>query len=138
MLRVTDLTPLDDEAVQLLEVASEVIDRNFAVGRHHVACALLTGRGSVYLGLHLDCAGFDNCAEPVAIANACLAGDTDLRLLVAVVKDRVTGAVEVVNPCGNCRQHLLTFAPGINVIGRSTAGLRRLTLTQLFPYPYGS
>lgn len=127
-----------DVAVKrLVGVATQTIERLFAIGRHHVACALMTRRGAIYTGVHLDCAGFDNCAEPVAIANACLAGDADLSLIVAVMKAPGEDDVRVVNPCGNCLQHLLVFGPYVEVIASVDGRQRRLTLPELLPYPYG-
>lgn len=128
---------LDEEAEELLQVAKATIDKHFAVGRHHVACAIKTKSGAIYPGIHLDCAGFDNCAEPIAIANACLANDNDIVLAVAVMKDRSTQKIDVVNPCGNCLQHFLVFAPDIEVVAQTPQGIRRLGLRDLFPYPYG-
>lgn len=126
----------DTEAEELLEVAKKTIDKHFAVGRHHVACAIKTSSGNIYPGIHLDCAGFDNCAEPIAIANACLADDNDIVLAVAVMKDSRTQKIDIINPCGNCLQHFLVFAPNIEVVAQTSQGVRRLGLRELFPYPY--
>ncbi len=126
----------DTEAEELLEVAKKTIDKHFAVGRHHVACAIKTSSGKIYPGIHLDCAGFDNCAEPIAIANAYLADDNDIVLAVAVMKDSRTQKIDIINPCGNCLQHFLVFAPNIEVVSQTPQGVRRLHLRELFPYPY--
>jgi len=130
------LTRLDAECKELVEVAAATLEKHFAVGRHHVACALKTKTGRIYPGIQLDCAGFDTCAEPTAIAAACLAGDDALRLIVALLKNPETGKVDVINPCGNCLQHLLVFAPRIEVLTQTAQGLRRLRLQELLPYPY--
>jgi cytidine deaminase len=127
---------LDKDAEELLEVARATIDKHFAVGRHHVACAIKTSSGNTYPGIHMDCAGFDNCAEPIAMANACLADDNDIVLAVAVMKDSRTQEIDVINPCGNCLQHFLVFAPNIEVVAQTPQGVRRLGLKELFPYPY--
>lgn len=128
----------DKEADELLEVAKKTIDKHFAVGRHHVACAIKTRSGNIYPGIHMDCAGFDNCAEPIAMANACMADDNDIVLAVAVMKDSRTQKIDVINPCGNCLQHFLVFAPNIEVVAQTPQGVRRLGLRELFPYPYGN
>lgn len=127
---------LDEDTEELIEVAKKTINKHFAVGRHHVASAIKTKNGNIYPGLHLDCDGFDNCAEPIAIANACLANDRDIVLAVAVMKDGKTQKVNIINPCGNCLQHFLVFAPNIEVVVQTPQGIRRLGLRELLPYPY--
>jgi len=129
---------LDAEAQELIEIAEKTINKHFAIGRHHVASALKTKSGNIYPGIHLDCAGFDNCAEPISIANACMADDKELSLVVAVVKDSRTQSVDIINPCGNCLQQFLVFGPDIEVIAQTPQGIRRLHLHELLPYPYGN
>jgi cytidine deaminase len=126
----------DSEADALLKIAKKTIDKHFSIGRHHVACAIKTKRGNIYSGIHLDCDGFDNCAEPIAIANARMADDKELALVVAAMKDSRTQEVSIINPCGNCLQHFLVFAPNIEVVAQTQQGVRRLYLHELFPYPY--
>lgn len=127
---------LDEESQQLLAKAGQTIKKYYEPGRHHVACALQCKSGKVYDGVHLDCAGYDTCAEPVAIAQAILNGEADLSLIVAVMKSPSTGEVQVINPCGNCLQHFCNFAPNIEIIANTEQGLQRLPLLSLMPYPY--
>jgi len=134
-MRRKTVTSIDTGVRSLIATASQTLNTHFTPGRHHVACALRTKNGKVYRGLQLDCAGFDTCAEPTAIASACLAGDTELTLIVAVQYDR-SGKPTVVNPCGNCVQHLLVFAPHGKVIVQTPAGLQCLSPASLLPYPY--
>lgn len=127
---------LDTESARLLARAEKNIAGYFKTGRHHVACALLCKSGKVYDGIHLDCAGYDTCAEPVAIAQALLAREEELSLVVAVMKSPRTGKIEVINPCGNCLQHFCNFAPNIEIVTTTKDGLQRLKLPDLMPYPY--
>jgi len=131
----TDVT-MDEDCSRLITYATATITKYFHPGRHHVACALLGEKGKIYDGIHLDCDGYDTCAEPVAIAQATLAYEKKMILIVAVMKSPHTDRTEVINPCGNCLQHLGNFAPNIDVVTQTPSGLKRLPLQQLMPYPY--
>src|SRR5581483_1953360 len=72
LMRRKTVTSIDTGVRSLIATASQTLNTHFTPGRHHVACALRTKNGKVYRGLQLDCAGFDTCAEPTAIASACL------------------------------------------------------------------
>jgi cytidine deaminase len=127
---------LDADSIRVLERAKETIGSYYQPGTHHVACALLCKSGKIYDGIHLDCAGYDTCAEPTAIAQAMLAREEELLLVSAVMINHRTGEAEVINPCGNCLQHFCAFAPNIEIIADTGHGLQRLPLASLMPYPY--
>ncbi len=64
-----------------------------------VGCALLSGKGNIYIGInvHTDCdLGF--CAEHSAIANMILNGEYVIKKIVAVHGDKIYP------PCGRCRE----------------------------------
>lgn len=127
---------LDTESTNLVKAAEETLEKHYKKGKHHVACALLAASGKVYVGVHLDCAGYDTCAEPTSIAQAVLADEKDLALIVAVMRKVGTNENVIVNPCGNCLQHFLIFAPKIEIITQTKEGVKRLPLHALIPYPY--
>jgi cytidine deaminase len=66
------------------------------------ACALVTERGNIYLGVSIDTAcGMGFCAEHAAIAAMVTAGENQIASIVAVGRD---GAI--LPPCGRCREFI--------------------------------
>lgn len=103
-------------------------------GRHHVAAAVLTGDGGLYLGVSLESAvaWASICAEPGAVSRAVIdAPGAKIVLCLAVNRD---GAV--VPPCSRCRELLADFAPSVHVALPEGGGYRLVPLRALMPYPY--
>ena len=68
-----------------------------------VAAALLTKKGSIYVGVCIDTAStLGMCAERNAIANMITNGEHQIDKMVAVVEDGSVGA-----PCGACREYMM-------------------------------
>lgn len=127
----------DTDGVFLVKRACDLIRRNFASGRHHVACVLET-ETAFYGGLHLDSDGMDICAEPVAISQALIQGDTALRRIVSVHWDGDSRSdPTVVPPCGNCRHLLLRYAPTVDVVVAARRGdIKVMKASELLPMAY--
>lgn len=119
---------------QLVRAARQFLAQRYAKGKHHVACALQCG-GKTYLALHLDSQGFDICAEPIAISNALLDKQKDFNTIVAVAMDD-SRKTQVVPPCGNCRQILSEYSPGVSIVIPSHDKLEKVKTSQLLPFPY--
>lgn len=103
-------------------------------GRHHVAAAVLTGDGGLYLGVSLEStvAWASICAEPAAVSRALIdAPGAGIVLCLAVNRD---GAL--VPPCSRCRELLADFAPSVQVALPDGLGYRLMPLSALMPYPY--
>lgn len=67
------------------------------------AAALLTKKGSIYVGVCIDTAStLGMCAERNAIANMITNGEHQIDKMVAVVEDGSVGA-----PCGACREYMM-------------------------------
>ena len=130
--------PLTKHDESLVQATTDLIKKKFIKNQHHVACILETEKG-IYASLHLDTYGFDICAEPIAISNALADGAADFRTLVAVYwnGDKAIEPV-VVSPCGDCRQTLLQYTPGIKVVllDNSTNALTAKYIEDLLPYAY--
>jgi cytidine deaminase len=114
--------------------AKKLIKNNFFRGKHHVAC-VLEGKLATYFGLHVDTAGIDICAEPVAISNATLGREEQLIRVVSVYYNGADEPV-VITPCGNCRQILLEHCPGVQVLIELEGHLTSLPIEKLLPNPY--
>lgn len=68
-----------------------------------VAAALVTERGSIYVGVCIDTAcSLGMCAERNAIANMITNGESRIRKIVAVMGDGKPGM-----PCGACREFMM-------------------------------
>lgn len=79
------------------------------------------------------------CAEPVALGTAAAQGvlPADLRLIVAVKRNRRKDKMLVINPCGKCRQQLMDLSPAIKVVViDENASLKVVGIEDLLPYSY--
>ena len=71
-----------------------------------VAAALLTKKGTVYVGVCIDTASsLGMCAERNSIANMLTNGESQIEKIVAVLSDG-----SVVAPCGVCRESMMQLA----------------------------
>ncbi len=98
-----------------------------------VACALLSSKGNVYLGVCIDVnSGIGFCAEHSAIAAMITAGESAIAKIVAVCGDDT-----VLPPCGRCREFMYqideaNFA-NTEVVLSETSSVK---LKELLPHPY--
>lgn len=120
---------------ELVAQAKNVLSKEYTINRHHVAVALSTGSGTVYKSLHMDCKGFDVCAEPIAIHNALQNNELVFKQIIAVTIDS-RGKLKIITPCGNCRQILLEYTPQIKVIVDHLGEQVLLSPIDLLPHPY--
>ncbi len=129
----------DDQA--LIEAARALIRGRYVENRHHIAAALRTRSGKVHTGLHLDTyvGRASVCAEAVAVGTAMALGDRDIVAIVSVRHPRPREAnqtIQVVSPCGICREMLADFAPDCRVIVPKDGGLVRVAPRDLLPNKY--
>lgn len=136
------MTPADQE---LLKAASALIRQRYIVGRHHIAAALRTKSGKIVTGLHLDTyvGRASVCAEAVAVGQAMaqIGPDDPITDIISVRHPRPTEqnqAIQVVAPCGICREMLRDFAPDARVLlsEEEGSGLRAYAPSDLLPLKY--
>ncbi len=138
------MSALPAEDVALLQAATDLIRRRYAVGRHHIAAALRTRSGKIVTGLHLDTyvGRASVCAEAVAVGQAMAdgAGAADpITAIISVRHPRPTEAnqsIQVVAPCGICREMLRDFAPDARVILNVDGALVSYGTADLLPLKY--
>ncbi len=139
----TKLHPLpirpDDEA--LIAAARDIIARRYAENRHHIASAVRTRAGHVYTAVHLDTyvGRASVCAEAIAVGKAMAEGDKDIESVVSVRHPRPREAnqeIQVVSPCGICRELLADFARDCTVIIPIDDQLARVPVADLLPSKY--
>ena len=120
---------------ELLEAARGVRDRAYAPYSRFPVGAAVESDAGVFTGANVENAAYPSgiCAERVAAAYAVAAGARRIEA-VAVV----SGAEGPITPCGQCRQFLSEFGPGMLVVSEGTNGTRgRWTLSELLPEAFG-
>ena len=97
-----------------------------------VACALLSAKGNLYLGVCIDLgSGIGFCAEHAAIAAMITAGETAIAKIVAITEDKV------LPPCGRCREFMYEIdesnmeSTEVVLVEKSSVKLK-----ELLPHPY--
>ncbi|MEV4843696.1 cytidine deaminase [Micromonospora matsumotoense] len=128
---MTTTTMLDTDRA-LVQAATAVAKLRCRSDNHSVAAAARTADGRVFTGVNLAHFTGGPCAELVALGAAATQGEAELETIVAV-GDRGRG---VLPPCGRCRQVLLDYHPGIQVIVGPIDALRKLPVTDLLPDSY--
>ncbi|HIQ03937.1 MAG TPA: cytidine deaminase [Desulfurococcales archaeon] len=120
----------------LVEKAKSVLGNSYApYSNIHVASAVLTKSGRVYLGVNVENSsyGLTICAERSAISSMVTHGEREL-VAVAVVTDMD----KPIPPCGACRQVIAEFNPEATIIMHSvkTKETIVMNLKELYPQPF--
>jgi cytidine deaminase len=122
--------------LEMIEKAKSVLKpRELYLGNRagDVACALLSSRGNLYLGVCIDiCSGIGFCAEHGAIAAMITGGESSIAKIVAVSSDN-----KVLPPCGRCREFMYQIDESNLdstevILGETTV----VKLRDLLPHPF--
>lgn len=108
--------PTADHA--LLDAARAVIADRFIPDWHVVGAALRLRTGEIVTGVHLEAnvGRIAICAEAVALGQAVTRyGSSDIETIVAVYHSE-DGQIDVVTPCGMCREMISDYAPDARVL----------------------
>ena len=125
--------PLDAADQELIDAASGILRRNFAVGRHHVGAALRTRDGKVYTGVHVGSRRINICAEEITIGTALSAGEGHFVAVASVMMMLPDDEPEVTSPCGVCREVLSFYAPDMSVVYLDHGVVRKTRMADLLP-----
>lgn len=134
-----DTLPLSPEDEALVSAANALILRRAEYGHHHIACALRTIGGKQFLGLHISSnIGVGSiCAEAAAIAESLKEGSPAIERIVAVRHTFASKeSIEVVPPCGRCRELILEYGPNAFVIVKGPLGPVLVHIAQLLPMSF--
>ena len=106
--RIVPVSALEPSDQQLCHDAARAARNAYApYSRFSVGAAVRTGR-AVYVGANLENAsyGIGICAEVSAVTAANSAGDFNINAIAVVgyPADDPTGGIDIVAPCGRCRQ----------------------------------
>jgi cytidine deaminase len=124
---------------KLIGEALKVLPNSYApYSNVHVAVAILTSNGKIFLGVNVENAsyGLTICAERVAVASAITHGEKNFDA-VAIVSD----TLEPLPPCGACRQVLAEFADSnLLIVSYSIKSGKTIKwrLGELLPYAFNS
>ncbi|MEE1787334.1 cytidine deaminase [Streptomyces sp. SP17BM10] len=124
--------PLSAAHQELVDAAEDVARRFARADEHTVAAAARNADGRIVTALNAYHFTGGPCAELVLIGAAAGQGAYDLTAIVAV-GDRGRG---VIAPCGRCRQVLLDYFPGIEVLVGRGPDLRAVRVRDLLPEAY--
>ena len=125
-----------------IEAASETIRKRYRYDWQEVGAALRLKSGKVYTGVSLDAylGRMAVCAEAVALGQAItVAGEFTIDTVVAVrhppphEKDR---PIEVVSPCGACRELIWDYDRNARVIVPGPDGPMSVAISDLLPNKY--
>lgn len=133
--------PLGPEDEALVQAARDVLLRHYKPFWHTVGAALRSRDGRIWTGVHLGAVvgRLSICAEVIAVGRAVMDGDGTIECAVAVrhpKPDEPDQTIAVVPPCGACRETLTDYDPAALVIVPTAAGLRKVPVRQLLPFPY--
>lgn len=133
--------PITDGDMKLIETAREIIRKRYKEDWHSIGASLRTMDGQVFSAIHFDATvgRISICAEPIAMANAIMAGHDRLDTIVAVKhpnEKRGRMDYEVVSPCGMCREMITDYDSGTKVIIKTSEGLKKVYMRDLLPYKY--
>lgn len=125
---------LTDKDLELIDIASETIKRNYDKEnyRHTVAAVIRCKDGKIYKGINISSI-HGACSEMIAVGAAMTDGEREFESLVSV---RGENGEEILPPCGNCRQFLSDYMPDCKVIIKTNNGLKKIAVRDLLPFAY--
>ncbi len=105
-----------------------------------VGAGVLLDDGQIITSVNLlaDVGSLSVCAEPIAIAEAVLQPERHIVSVVAVYHHTVAEEPRVISPCGRCRESIMDYAGGSEVILRDprTDNLFKTPAAELLPMRY--
>lgn len=129
---------LTDMDLHLISMARKLISRRYDAERHHIGSALLTDGGDIFTGVHVEASvgRIALCAEAVAIGRMRTEGSGMVDTIVAVRSPRKgspPGRIEVVSPCGMCRELIIDYGKGARVILSDDGSTKKVDAISLLP-----
>lgn len=107
--------PIAPDDQQLIDAATEVIQKRFLLGKHHVGAAVRASSGKIYSAVHLESKRMDVCAEQIAIGMAMSAGEKTFNTIVAV-QMRDVPEPTVIPPCQTCIELIRLYGENADVL----------------------
>ncbi|MBE6662699.1 MAG: cytidine deaminase [Ruminococcaceae bacterium] len=124
---------------ELMAAAEQARERAYSpYSDFKVGAALLTKRGSLYLGCNIENAAFTPtvCAERVAFFEAIKNGERDFEA-IAIVGGKVGEKPTFCSPCGVCRQVMTEFCQrDFRILLGTKENFTAYTIADLFPLSF--
>ena len=120
---------------RLLEMAAEAMENSYSpYSLTKIGAAIECDDGTVFTGCHIENTAISStiCAEEAVVASAVSAGKRNFKRIGIISLGDVYHL-----PCGNCRQLLNEFSPGIEVLCARASDGRYVSypLSSLLPLP---
>lgn len=133
--------PLDQDDRALIEEARAIIRKTYRENRHHIGAAVRTRSGRTFAAVHLDTyvGRASVCAEAIAVGQAIAAGENEIVAIASVRHPRPREEhreIQLVSPCGICREMLADFAPDCRVIVPENGSAVTVGIGELLPNKY--
>lgn len=102
---------------ELIDAATQLVSDNYDPEKPAVATALRLATGDIVVGLQLNW-GADNliCSEAIALGRAVSQCRSPNIKTVVVVRSFANGKIDIVSPCGMCREMFRDYAPSAKLI----------------------
>lgn len=127
---------MNPKTQDLIEIASELLEKRYAPPVHSVASVILTKSGEIITGINIDHFNAFVCAETAALSSAINQQEYEFEKIVSVRKEAGEKIV-VANMCGKCRQIFHDYSPGIKVVVFDEKGdLHEKTIEELLPFSF--
>ena len=135
------MTALSKADQALIEAAAEAIRKRYRYDWQEVGAALRLRSGKIFTGVSLDAylGRMAVCAEAVALGQAVTNGENGIDTIVAVrhpAPDEDGRPIEVVSPCGACRELIWDYARDARVIVPGSNGPEVVRIGELIPNKY--
>lgn len=132
---------MDKQDIELIEAAKDTIRKLYKEGKHHVGAAVRTRSGKVISAVHLEAyiGRVSVCAEAITIGKAISEGEHELDTIVAVRHpdlEQLDQEIEVVSPCGICRELISDYGADTNVILKRNGDYIKVSVKDLLPDKY--
>lgn len=120
---------MNEQTIQLINTAKELVDKRADDKNHTVASAVLTKSGKIITSMNLYHFTGGPDAEVAALARVVSEGE-EPTMIVAVGHDNRG----VLSPCGRCRQTIFDYYPDMQVILTNDGKVKHIK--ELLPYTY--
>lgn len=132
---------IKEEDKYLIEAAKETIKKLYKDGKHHIGAAIRTKSGKIFSAVHLEAniGRVSVCAEAIVIGKAISEGECEFDTIVAVRHpdpEESNQNIEVVSPCGICRELISDYGMETNVILKKDGHYMTTKINELLPQKY--
>jgi cytidine deaminase len=132
------MTNMSERNKDLVKAAADTITARYRPDWHVVGAALRLRTGEIVTGVHLDAnvGRIAVCAEAIALGRAVTEhGSSDVETIVAVYHQS-DGRINVVAPCGMCREMIADYAPDARVLIMADEDIVERSIRELLPAKY--